>query len=72
MALNDYPFVSYLKPMFFSKENETVEMRYVPVGPKLEPKCSKMSKCSCPLALANSAEYLYSLLMLSVPLGGAV
>lgn len=52
--LNYYPFVSYMKPMFFSKENKTVEMRYVPVSPKLEPKCSKMPKCFCPPVLANS------------------
>lgn len=72
MALNDYPFVSYMKPMFFSKENETVEMSNVPVILKLEPKCSKMPKCSCPHMLANSVEYLHSLFILSVPLGGAV
>lgn len=57
MSLNDYPSISFMKPMFFSKENETVEMRYVPVSPKLEPKCSKTPKCSCPRVLANSVEY---------------
>ncbi|KAJ7424264.1 hypothetical protein BTVI_07123 [Pitangus sulphuratus] len=31
MAFNDHPFVSYMKPMFFSKENDTVEMRYLHV-----------------------------------------
>lgn len=72
MGFNDHPFVPYMKPMFFSKENDTVEMRYVPVSPKLEPKYSKMSECSCPQVLANSAEYFYNLLMLSVSLGGDV
>lgn len=72
MGFNDHPFVLYMKPMFFSKENNTVEKRYVPVSAKLEPKYSKMSVCSCPQVLANSVTYFYNTLMLSASLRGDV
>lgn len=48
MGFNDHPFVLYMKPMFFSKENNTVEMRYVPVSAKLEPNIQKCLSVPAP------------------------